>query len=110
MPDRVLVIDDDPAVQVALRQLFANEGYDVAVAPNGADAIELVERHDGKFPWTYLGEPLTTMLDQIDVSLDEFQAICDRFTNRRLFKTTRDGELVRDRHGNLSRVNSDNPE
>lgn len=73
-----------------------------------ADAIELMKIHDGKFPWTYLGVPLEDLLEQIDMGLDEFQAICDRFTNRRLFVTNRDGELERDRHGNLTKVNYDN--
>jgi N-acetyl sugar amidotransferase len=73
-----------------------------------ADAIELVRRHDGKFPWTYLGHPLVEMLEQIDMSLDEFVDVCDRFTNRRLFVCDRDGAPVRDRHGNLARVNDDN--
>lgn len=73
-----------------------------------SDAVELVTRHDGKYPATYLGRPLPELLDQIDMSQDEFDQICDRFTNRKLFKTTRSGELVRDRWGNLSRVNDDN--
>jgi N-acetyl sugar amidotransferase len=75
-----------------------------------ADAVDLVQRHDGKFPWTYLGHPLVEMLDQIDMTLDEFVDVCDRFTNRRLFVCDRDGSLVRDRHGNLMRINDDNVE
>ena len=43
--------------------------------------------HDGKFPWTYLGKPLEEILDEIDMTLDEFVAVCDRFTNKRLFVT-----------------------
>ena len=39
--------------------------------------------HDGKFPWTYLGEPLEEMLGEIDMTLDEFVEVCDRFTNKR---------------------------
>ena len=30
------------------------------------------------------------------MTLDEFIAVCDRFTNKRLFVTDRHGELVRD--------------
>jgi N-acetyl sugar amidotransferase len=70
-----------------------------------SDAATLVQRHDGKFPWTYLGEPLERFLTEIDVTLDEFHTICDRFTNRKLFLTNRAGELQRDAHGNLARVN-----
>lgn len=40
---KVLVIEDDPAVQVSLDELFAREGYEVLVASDGAEAIELLE-------------------------------------------------------------------
>jgi N-acetyl sugar amidotransferase len=72
------------------------------------DAIELMRTHDGNFPWTYLGAPLEGLLDEIDMGLDEFRTICDRFTNRRLFVTDRDGNLKRDRRANLAKVNYDN--
>ena len=66
-----------------------------------ADAVALVKRHDGKFPWTYLARPIEDILREIDMTLDEFQAICDRFTNKALFKTDNRGKPVRDREGNL---------
>lgn len=66
-----------------------------------ADAIALVRRHDGKFPWTYLGKPISEILSEIDMTVDEFQAVCDRFTNKRLFKIDNRGKPIRDRGGNL---------
>jgi N-acetyl sugar amidotransferase len=75
-----------------------------------ADAIDLVVRHDGKVPSTYLGVGLTEILDDIGMTREEFEAVCDRFTNRRLFKIDRHGELVRDANGNLARINDDNAE
>ena len=75
-----------------------------------ADALRMVRRHDGRFPWTYLGKPIEQVLDAIDMTLDEFVQVCDRFTNKRLFVTDRHGELVKDRHGNLTKVNYDNVE
>lgn len=72
------------------------------------DGLRLVRRHDGKFPWTYLGEPIQKVLDAIDMTLEEFQQVCDRFTNKRLFVCDRRGELVRDRDGNLTKINDDN--
>jgi N-acetyl sugar amidotransferase len=72
------------------------------------DAIELMKVHDGRFPWTYLGVSLADLLDELDMGLDEFRSVCDRFTNRRLFVCDRDGELVRDRHENLAKINYDN--
>ncbi len=71
--------------------------------------LALVKAHDGKFPWTYLGVGLETILAEIDMTLEEFQAVCDRFTNRKLFATDRRGNLKRDRLGNLVRINDDNP-
>jgi two-component system response regulator MprA len=45
VPERgqVLVVEDDAAVSESLRELFAREGYDVALASNGAEAIEMME-------------------------------------------------------------------
>ena len=73
------------------------------------DAIELVRLHDGGFPNHHLGVSLDDMLDDLDISAEEFEGICDRFTNKRLFETDRHGNLVKDRHGNLTKLNYDNP-
>lgn len=72
------------------------------------DGIDVVRKQDGKFPWTYLGKPLAEMLDRIDISLLEFQKICDRFTNKKIFLKDSNGELLRDNMGNLTKVNYDN--
>jgi N-acetyl sugar amidotransferase len=65
------------------------------------DAVAMVRRHDGKFPWTYLGRPIEEILREIDMTVDEFQAVCDRFTNKRLFKIDNRNKPIRDRDGNL---------
>ena len=49
------------------------------------DAFALMRDLDGRFPWTYLGKPLDEILRPIDMTVDEFVAVCDRFTNRRIF-------------------------
>lgn len=71
------------------------------------EALELVRMHDGKFPWYYLDKPIADILAPMDMSVDEFVGICDRFTNAELFQT-KGGELVKDRFGNLTKVNYDN--
>src|SRR5499427_5655165 len=38
--DRILIIEDDHAVQKALRRLFEGEGFQVDVAGNGAEGLE----------------------------------------------------------------------
>jgi len=73
-----------------------------------ADAIELVRRHDGKYPHSYLDTPLDDLLAELGLTRAQFDDVCDRFTNRALFRTTRAGELLRDERGNLTKVNDDN--
>ena len=67
-----------------------------------SDAIQIVERLDGKFPWKYLGKSLSEILSPLSMTVDEFIEICDRFTNKNLFKVDSSGQLVRDTFGNLS--------
>jgi N-acetyl sugar amidotransferase len=74
------------------------------------EAIQLVKLHDGKFPWVYLGYPLEEILIEIDMSLDEFIKVCDRFTNKKLFVCDSRGNLIKDKDGNLTKINYDNDE
>jgi len=74
------------------------------------EAIQLVKLHDGKFPWVYLGCPLEEILKEIDMSLDEFIKVCDRFTNKKLFVCDSRGNLIKDKDGNLTKINYDNDE
>ena len=73
-----------------------------------ADALSSVRRHDGRFPWTYLGYSLEEIIGDIDISLDEFVRICDRFTNKKLFACDARGNLIKDARLNLTKVNYDN--
>ena len=66
------------------------------------DAWRMVRRHDGHFPWTYLGRPIEDILKEIDVTLDEFVQVCDKFTNRALFECDPSGNLVKSRDGELT--------
>jgi N-acetyl sugar amidotransferase len=70
--------------------------------------IQLVMKHDGKYPKSYLGKPLKEILDDIEISLEEFQEICFRFTNKSLFKLTSNGQFEKDSDGNLVKINYDN--
>lgn len=71
-------------------------------------AIEMVKQHDGKFPSVYLGTPIEEILDDINMSMDEFIKECDRFTNKKLFLCDSQGNLIKDRYGNLTKINYDN--
>jgi len=68
------------------------------------DAAELVRIHDGKFPWTYLDKPLHDILAHINMTVDEFIKVCDRFTNKKLFLTDARGNLIKDLQGNLTKI------
>lgn len=72
------------------------------------DAIEIVKARDGKFPWTYLGKPIDKILEPLDMSVDEFIKICDKFTNKKIFKKDASGSLIKDKYGNLEKINYDN--
>jgi len=73
------------------------------------DALRLVQIHDGKFPCSCLGRRIEDILKEIDMPLDEFVKICDRFTNKKLFRRTSDNKLIKDAHQNLIKLNDDNP-
>jgi N-acetyl sugar amidotransferase len=73
------------------------------------DALEIVRRHDGKFPVAYLGKSLPDILERLEMTLEEFTRVCDKFTNKKLFKRDSAGGLVRDWHGDLVKINYDNP-
>ena len=72
------------------------------------DALMLVKRLDGKFPWSYIGHKLEDLLGEMDMNLDEFKQICERFTNKKLFVQDSRGHLVRDKNYELTKINYDN--
>ena len=72
------------------------------------DGLKFVKKHEGKFPWTYLGKNLNDILDPLDISIDSFIDTCDSFTNKKIFKTDESGDLIKDENGNLSKINFDN--
>jgi len=72
------------------------------------DGLELVKKHDGKFPWTYLGKPIEEILNPLDLTINEFIDICDKFTNKKIFVSDPNGNLVKDGYGNLTKINYDN--
>lgn len=71
------------------------------------DALDIVRRLDGNFPGEYLGKSLQEILAPLHLSVDQFTAICDQFTNKRIFVRDANG-LVKDRFGNLTKLNYDN--
>jgi N-acetyl sugar amidotransferase len=72
------------------------------------DGLEVVRRLDGRFPWEYLGKPLNDILHPLELDVDDFKRICDKFTNKKIFKRDVSGALIKDRDGNLTKTNYDN--
>ncbi len=72
------------------------------------DGLDIVRRLDGLFPSEYLGKSLDDILRPLDITVDEFVRICDRFTNKKIFRRDADGALIKDRDGNLTKLNYDN--
>jgi N-acetyl sugar amidotransferase len=70
--------------------------------------LEIVKRLDGKFPSEYLGKTLSETLKPLQMSVDDFVKICDKFTNKKIFKRDSTGALIKDKDGNLTKINYDN--
>jgi len=70
--------------------------------------LELIRKHDGKYPWTYLGKSLDKILNKMELSVNDFDGICDRFTNKDLFQKDDSGMLLRDSSKSLIKINYDN--
>lgn len=72
------------------------------------DGLEAVKRLDGLFPWEYLGKCLHDILKPLDMTVDDFIRVCDKFTNKKIFKRDVTGALLKDGNGNLTKLNDDN--
>ena len=72
------------------------------------DAVEIVRRVDGRYPWTYLERNLEDILRPLSITLNDFDNICDEFTNPSLFETDAAGVLRRQTDKTLVKVNYDN--
>jgi hypothetical protein len=48
-------------------------------------AKEMVLSHDGRYPSAYLGKALESVLEPLQISIEEFLEICNKFANKDLF-------------------------
>ena len=65
------------------------------------EALKINEEKSGKFPNSYLGVSTEEILKEIDCTMDEFNEICDGFTNKELFKCNNEGRLIKKIDGSL---------
>lgn len=78
MNKRVLVVDDEPNIVMSLKFLMKREGFEVAVARNGREAIDALEE-----------TPPDLML--LDVMLPEYDGyqVCERVRAKESWKDTK---------------------
>jgi N-acetyl sugar amidotransferase len=72
------------------------------------DGLDIVKRLDGRFPSEYLGKSLDDILRPLNITIDEFIRLCDKYTNKKIFRRDVSGALIKDRDGNLTKINYDN--
>lgn len=65
-PHKVLIVDDDPNILMSLEFLMRKNGYDVLIARNGTEALELINDQ----------VPDLTLLDIMMPDVDGYQ-ICE---------------------------------
>jgi len=70
--------------------------------------LRIVKIRDGMYPHSYLGKPLSEILAKIDMDLSKFNEICERFTNKALFKVNPDGSIAKDQNQRPIKKNDDN--
>ena len=73
-------------------------------------ALQIVIDRDGRYPASYLGKSLLEIISPLELSLNEFNQICDKFTNKALFRKNKSGELERQSDFSLTKINYDNLE
>lgn len=62
---RILVVDDEPMVQLLLSQMLEEAGHTVDIATNGADALELLATRDYDVLFTDVHMPRLSGIDLV---------------------------------------------
>jgi len=68
------------------------------------EGLKLVKHHEGKIPTKYLDD----FLNEFEYDKENFLQICDKYTNKTLFKADDDGNLIRDEADNIEKIKYDN--
>jgi N-acetyl sugar amidotransferase len=68
------------------------------------EGLSLVKKYEGKIPVNHL----KYLLNDFNLTEDEFLQICDKFTNKLLFKTDKNNNLIRDENNNIEKLMCDN--
>ena len=68
------------------------------------EGIKLVKEYEGKIPLWYFDE----FLEDFELTREQFYDLVDKFANHDLFKKDKNGKLLRDEDGNLTKIKYDN--
>ncbi len=68
------------------------------------EGLKLVKQYEGKIP----RKNLDAFLKDADMTWNEFLKVCEKFTNKSLFKTDKNGNLIRDENGDIEKLYYDN--
>jgi hypothetical protein len=71
---------------------------------NRSEGVLMINKLGGKFPTKNLGKTIEEILKFVDLTVDEFNNICDKFTNKELFQLDQCGNLIKDKDNNLSLI------
>ena len=63
------------------------------------DAIKLVSVNDGLYPSSYLDKSLEEILSLYEIKIEDFEQVCDDYTNYDLFKIDDCGNLIKRKDG-----------
>ena len=73
-----------------------------------SEAIEKIRDYEGMYPKSYMGKPISDILKKIDMDEKKFKKTCEKFTNRKIFKTDQNGNIYYDQQNNLVKISYDN--
>jgi DNA-binding response OmpR family regulator len=96
MEKKILIIEDEMALRMALEEKFSGEGFDVIVADNGEDGLALARQH---VPNMILLDIILPKMSGFDVlnalAKDEMTKEIDVMILTNLSETGKVGEFVR---------------
>jgi len=64
-------------------------------------ALKINKEKSGKFPSTYMDVKIEDILKEINCTKNEFVNICDKFTNKKIFKCNNKDEIIKKTDGSL---------
>ena len=63
------------------------------------EGLKIIETYEGKIP----KKCLNWFLEEYELKFEDFLKICDKFTNKKIFKTDRNGKIFHNKEGNLEK-------